>query len=247
MNTRETEELSLKIAIIDDDIQMYDHLRTYLNELLGMPSKISYFPNGEAFLNVWKPELFDLIILDIFMAELTGMDVARKIRETDQNVKIVFSTASNEFASESYEVNACYYLHKPFGCDRVKAMLDRLNLDEIEKIRTVKLPDGTSAVLRNIIYVDVASHRVTLHCKHNKNVIVRSSFSEIEPLLCAYPYFFSPTKGVLVNFYEVTAQNESTFKMCDGSMIPISRRKAKEVLDAYSAFLFDQLRKGGGK
>ncbi len=78
-----------------------------------------------------------------------------KIRERDSNVKIVFSTTSNEFASESYEVNACYYLRKkPFGRDKVKVMLDRLNLTEIEKMRTVKLPDGTSAILRNIIYVD---------------------------------------------------------------------------------------------
>lgn len=46
------------------------------------------------------------------MDKLTGVDVARKIRERDSNVKIVFSTTSNEFASESYEVNACYYLRK---------------------------------------------------------------------------------------------------------------------------------------
>lgn len=74
------------------------------------------------------------------MDKLTGVDVARKIRERDSNVKIVFSTTSNEFASESYEVNACYYLRKPFGRDKVKVMLDRLNLTEIEKMRTVKLP-----------------------------------------------------------------------------------------------------------
>ena len=136
-------------------------------------------------------------------------------------------------------------MRKPFGIDRVKAMLDRLDLEEIEKMRAVKLPDGTSTVLRNIIYVDFALHRVTLHCKDGKNVAVRSNFSEVEPLLCAYPYFFSPTKGVIVNFYEVEAQNGDTFKMRDGSMIPISRRKAKEALDAYSSFLFRQLRKGG--
>ena len=78
---------------------------------------ISAFPSGEAFLASYRPGLFDLIILDIFMKEITGMDTARKIRESDQTVRIVFSTSSNDFASESYEVNACYYLKKPYGTD----------------------------------------------------------------------------------------------------------------------------------
>lgn len=235
----------MRIAIVDDDIQMYDRLHAYLNELLGDSSEIIGFPSGEEFLFAWKPGAFDLIILDIFMDRLTGMDVAREIRKTDRDVRIVFSTTSNEFASESYEVNACYYLHKPFGRDRVKAMLDRIDLAEIEKMRMTKLPDGTSVRLRNIIYVDFASHRVTLHCKHNDDTVVRASLSEIEPLLCAYPYFFSPSKGIIVNFYEVTAQTGDTFTMSDGRSIPISRRKAKEVLEAYSTFRFEILRKGG--
>ena len=50
---------------------------------------------------------------------------------------------------------------------------------------------------------------------------------------------------MIVNFYEVAAQNADTFTMSDGSRIPISRRKAKEVTEAYSSFLFEQLRKGG--
>ena len=123
-------------------------------------------------------------------------------------------------------------------------MLDRLDLTEMEALRTVSLPGGTRVRLRSILYADCASHCVTLHCKHGKNIVLRTNFSEISALLCAYPYFFSPTKGVLVNFHEVASQNGSTFQMHDGALIPISRRKTKEVLDAYSSFLFDQLRKG---
>ena len=219
----------MRIAIVDDDIQMCEQLRTLLNEFLGDSSEISDYRSGEEFLTAWETADFDLIILDIFMDKLTGVDVARKIRERDSNV------------------NACYYLRKPFGRDKVKVMLDRLNLAEIEKMRTVKLPDGTSAILRNIIYVDFSSHRVTLHCKYDVDTIVRTSFSEIESLLCAYPYFSSPTKGMLINFYEVASQTNDVFIMSDGKSIPISRRKSKEVLDAYFTFRFEMLRNGGGK
>jgi len=235
----------LKIAIVDDDKNAYETLKSYLNELLSDCGEISYYPSGEEFLSACQPGDFDLIILDIFMGELTGMEVARKIRQTDGEVRIAFSTTSNEFASESYEVNACYYLHKPFEKSSVKAMLDRVNVAELEKMRTLLLPDGTSVVLRNIIYADCSSHCVTLHDKYSQNTVLRANFSKIAQLLCEYPYFFCPTKGIVVNFYEVAMQGNDTFKMSDGSIIPISRRKAKETVDAYSSFLFKQLRKEG--
>lgn len=233
----------MKIAIVDDDLKMFERMQAYLKEALGGSAELAYFASGEAFLQAWQPRAYDLVILDIFMAHLTGVEVAKEIRKTDADVKLVFSTTSNEFASESYEVNACYYLLKPFGLDKVKAMLDRLDLSEIEKNRAVTLPDGTGVVLRNIIYTDCAAHLITLHCKRNRNIVLRSSFSEMEALLCEYPYFFSPTKGMLINFYEVSARDGATFKMSDGSLIPISRRRAGEVLEAYSSFCFAQLRK----
>lgn len=233
----------MKIAVVDDEIQLYHNLRDCLKELLGELAELTYFSSGEAFLEVWEAKAFDLIILDIFMDGITGMEVARAIRRTDSEVKIAFSTTSNEFASESYEVNACYYLHKPFGAEQVKAMLDRLNLAEIELGRTVKLPDGTNALLRDIIYADCAAHIITLHCKR-QDIALRSNFSEIERLLCAYPYFISPSKGIVISFYEVEKQNRDSFIMSNGAHIPISRRKAWEVLEAYSSFLFSKLRRG---
>ena len=233
----------MKIAVVDDEIQLYQNIRSLLEELLGDFAEITYFPSGEAFLGTWKAGGFDLIILDIFMDGISGMEVAREVRKADSDVKLAFSTTSNEFASESYEVNACYYLRKPFGAEQVKAMIERVDLAEIELRRTIKLPDGTNAVLRDILYADCAAHLITLHGK-SRNIVLRANFSEIELLLCAYPYFISPTKGVIINFYEVAKQNHDSFVMSDGAHIPISRRKANEVLESYSSFLFAELRKG---
>ncbi len=235
----------MKTAIVDDDGKARECLRSYITELVGNLSEIDEFESGEQFLASFSQGVYDLVILDIFMNKITGMDVAREIRKTDKNIRIVFATSSNEYASESYEVDAKYYLHKPIDRSRVKAMLDRLNIDEIELMRTTALPGGKSVILRSIIYADFSSHCVTLHCKRGENIALRMSFSEIEPVLCAYPYFYSPCKGTVINFYEVTSQINDTFTLSDGSIIPISRRKAKDVLDAYSSFRFELLRKGG--
>lgn len=115
----------MKIAVVDDDKALYGELAGYLKELLGNSAEIKGFISGEAFLSDWRSDHFDLIILDIY------------------NVKIVFSTSGNEFASESYEVNARYYLHKPFGIERVKAMLDRIDITGLEKMRAERLPDDS--------------------------------------------------------------------------------------------------------
>lgn len=235
----------MRIAVVDDDTREQERLKGYLNELVGEAAQVCCFSGGEAFLTQWQPGEYDLILLDIFMGKLTGMDVAREIRKSDKMVKLAFSTSSNEFASESYQVNACYYLRKPVDREGIEALLDRIDLAELERLRTAKLPDGTTVRLRNIIYVDCAAHCITLHGKDGRSCVVRATFSEIEDILCAYPYFFSPTKGVIVNFYEVAEQSKDTFTMTNGECFPISRRKAHEVLDAYSSFLFEQLRKGG--
>ena len=236
----------MQVAFVDDDPNELNILRTYMSSLTdSATTSIDDFSNGDDFLSHWTAGLYDLVVLDIFMENLTGVDVAREIRKTDSNVRIVFCTTSNEFASESYEVNACYYLHKPFGEENVKNMLDRLNLTELELSRSISLPDGQSVILRDIIYADYTSHRMTFHCKKCGEIVSRLSFAEIEPKLCAYPYFYSPSRGVIINFYEVSTQKDDTFVMSDGSYLPISRRKAKDVINAYSSFRFQLLRKGG--
>lgn len=235
----------MKIAVVDDDPIARDHLHACLNGLLGDSCAVEPFSSGEAFLSVWQKGLFDLVILDIFMDRLNGMDVAREIRKTDPMVKLVFSTTSNEFASESYEVNACYYLRKPFTDEDFAKMLDRTELDKLELMRSIRLPDGQPIVLRNIIYADFSSHYMTFHNKNGANTVSRVSFSEVEPILCENSYFCSPSKGVVVNFYEVKLLDSDVFLMSDGTRIPISRRKSKDVREEYARFRFDILRCGG--
>ena len=135
----------MRVAFVDDDPNELKILHTYFNDLTD-PSTISIndFSSGEEFLSRFTAGLYDLVVLDIFMGDLTGVDVARKIRETDHNVRLVFCTTSNDFASESYEVDACYYLLKPYTETNVKSMLDRLNLAELERTRSLSLPDGQS-------------------------------------------------------------------------------------------------------
>ena len=180
----------MRVAFIDDDPNELKILHTYFNDLTD-PSTISIddFSSGEEFLSRFTAGLYDLVTLDIFTGDLTGVDVARKIRETDHNVRLVFCTTSNDFASESYEVAACYYLHKPYTEANVKSMLDRLNLEELERTRSLSLPDGQSVLLRDIIYADYTSHRMVFHCKKGGDIVSRLSFCRSRAKVMCLPLF----------------------------------------------------------
>lgn len=237
----------MRIALVDDDHSTLERLTELISGQLSLMGdshyRITTYASGEEFLASWKPGKYDLIVLDIFMGEILGIDVAHKIRETDQEVRLVFCTSSNEFACESYEVNAHYYLHKPFTKQGIKRMLDRLNLEIMELSRTAHLPDGQDILLRNVLFTQCLRHTIQIHLKDNRILCSRITHGELEEILCEYNYFCCCTKGVIVNFYEVANRQENVFQMTDGSMVPISRRRAKSVAEAYNKFHFTQMRK----
>ena len=228
----------MNIALVDDDQNQLELLYKVIAEELSLipNTRIKTFPSAEDFLAIWKAGGFDLIILDIFMSGMTGVELARTIRETDETVKLVFCTSSNEFASESYEVNAQYYLHKPITESSILAMLKRMNIDRIEESRKITLPGGDALAARNIIHTEYHNHIIYIYQKDGKVTKSRMSQSELEALLLPFGYFCSPSKGIIVNFHEVEDFSDNTLTVSSGAILPISRRKTKDVKDAFAKF-----------
>ncbi|WP_300846860.1 LytTR family DNA-binding domain-containing protein [uncultured Acetatifactor sp.] len=237
----------MKIAIIDDEQDELDGLSRRVEDqfsLLGYSgNEIHCFHSAEEFFPAWSPGGYDLILMDIYMDGMPGIEAARRIRKQDRDCRLVFSTSSNSFASESYEVGADYYLHKPFTDDDIANMLRKLDLENYELSRSITLPDGKHILLRNIIRTEYHNHVVTISTKNNGQVRTRTSQAEFQSLLSEYPYFCCCSKGIILNFYEVSARDKSMFTMSDGSTVAISRRKEKEVQEAYAVFLFERMRK----
>ena len=237
----------MRIAIVDDDkIQRFLIYRLITAELSSISTEmhqIDTFESGIQFLEQWKPETYDLIILDILMNRLTGIDVAHRIREADEHVRLAFCTSSNEFASESYEVNAQHYLLKPITADIISKMFKRLNLVHVEQARVIRLPDGHPLVLRNILYTEYSNHTVTFYLKEESPYRIRISQAETEALLFPHGCFLSPYKGITVNLHAVDELIEDTLVLCNGTRLMITRRKLKEVKDAFQTFRLNQSRK----
>ncbi len=237
----------MRIAIVDDlpaeSARLQEMLRTAFHDTHTDIHRLDLFSSGEALLEKWVPNAYDLVLLDIYMEGITGVDTAHAIRASDPHVRLVFCTTSNAFASESYAVGASYYLHKPYSMEDLRRMITLIRPRDYELTRYVNLPDGQKLILRDIIFTEYDNHVITVHRKRGGAIQTRLGQAAFEALFTDDPYLVSCSKGLLVNLYEVTALEADCFTMTSGDRLPISRRKAKEIQGVYDDFLFQKMRK----
>lgn len=119
----------LKIAICDDSEEERIILRSLLLKYLdihNLTSVIDEYISGENFL-ACDVEKYNLVVLDVFMNELNGIETALELRKAHPGVQIIFSSTSREYAADSYDVSALHYLIKPVNEEKFFAVLDRFS------------------------------------------------------------------------------------------------------------------------
>ena len=142
-----------------------------------------------------------------------------------------------------YDIQNIQLIFYSFSEKNITDMLSRLNFNKNNSPHSLILPDGQEILLRNIIFTEYFNHIVTIHNKKGRDTKTRITHGRLEELLCCHPYFCCCYKGIIANFYEVKTQDKDIFLMSDGSHIPISRRKSKDVQNSYIKFCFEQMRK----
>lgn len=237
----------MRLAIIDDNEKDRHSLNSILTDYISeqhmsLTRPIDLFSNGKEFLENFYAGKYDTIFLDILMDTLTGIEIAHKIRTLDQNVRLIFITSSNDYASESYDVHAAGYVLKPFDKNGIGKIWNILSPTVPEEAEYISLPKGTQLILQNIIYTEFYNHHVLIHQKQGENLRLRISQSEMERLILPYPYFINCFRGIIVNLNEVEQLQTDYFIMKDGTHVPVSRRKAAETKASWSEFLFQKVR-----
>ncbi len=233
----------MKLAILEDDLRCLAQLRELLTQALLdvriTDVQMDCFSTSSRFLSAWVPHRYDLVLLDIYIDEKTGIQVARELRQSDPDTPLVFCTTSNDFASESYEVDASYYLIKPVTLPALHAMLRRLELHPTDSPR-VLLPDGAQLVLEKVLYTQYFNHVVTFHLLDAPAYSLYITQAEVARML-SDPCFYPANQGSIVNLNLVKKLTRDGFLMADGVLVPISRRRYREAKDAYTRFHFQTM------
>ena len=240
----------MRIAIVDDLAAERTLLKDRLERQLQrrtVQADILEYESSETFLEAAREAPFTAAFLDIYMDGMTGMEAAKKLRETDTDCLLVFTTTSTDHALEGFQVRALHYLVKPFSEAELSALLDEMlsKLPRPEPILTVKV-DGSDIRLcyRDIVSAEHFAHMISIRTTAGKTLATRQSFKAFTEPLKKDPRFFVCGRGAIVNMENAADFQDAAFCMTDGSRIYVSQELLKAARQAFMEFLLQRGRVG---
>lgn len=233
--------MKLKIAICDDDSAQ----RAYLFETVSAWAKknrhlveLRQYASAAAFLFDYSGEKdFDILLLDVEMPGMSGIELAKSIRCENQVVQLVFITGYYEYFSDGFDVSALHYLIKPVDAARLAPVLDRAvgNLAYRERSVLVATADGDLKVsLADIQYIEAENVYVLVHTVHG-NYRMRMALGKFAAQLDETFYKVHRSFVVGLRFIKKVTRTEIT--MANGDIVPISRGSYDAVHAALIKYL----------
>lgn len=222
----------MRVAICDDDKVQLELLNSYVNlwgEKQEEPCEIFSYPSCEAFLFVYEDMSFDLILLDIQMGAMSGIEMAKKIRHEKDEVAIIFITGIADYVFEGYNVKALNYLLKPIKEEKLYECLDEA-LDDIrnEKPYIILEEKKTQKIyLHNIIYFESMSHECIINCT-DKVIKTKKGIQNYEDTLDKN-LFYRCHRSYIINISKIQSISKNQVDMINDDKIPIARGKWEEV------------------
>lgn len=233
----------LRIAICDDMKMFLDHIKKTILNWKDRPGnmQVETFEDADALLAAHNSKPFDIILLDVMMPLLNGIEAAGEIRQTDKSVKIVFLTSSPEFAVDSYSVKANNYLLKPVDPEKLYACLQELfeELQENAKTIVVKSTKALHHVeVKDIEYLEAQNKYVIVTLADGTTIISVKPMYSYEDELSLADGFFKCNRSYIVNIHRIETYKSNEIYMKSGCRIPISRSCHKEFEAAYFEVIF---------
>lgn len=229
----------IRIAIVEDDVscaqQLLGYIRRYSGER-GVRIETSLFPNGLEFISEYTAG-YEIVLMDIEMPHLNGLETARKLRQMDQQVCLIFVTNMAQYAINGYEVQALDFMVKPVGYFNLTMKLDRA-ISICKKAGQVNLLIPTERGMRkvsadDVVYVESEKHYLYIHLEAEVHKI-RSTMGELMEKLPA-DRFACCNKSYCVNLGFVSGFGSNDVTV-NGRELSISRSYRKEFIDRLTTF-----------
>lgn len=237
----------INIAICDNEITIVNKTKRILEEYENYKINISTFTSGEDLID--SRINFDIIFLDIDMEGLSGIETAKKIRERDKKVKIIYITNYTDYTYEAFGVHAFAYLIKPIKSNELYKQLDEaLSYAEEENEEVIEFitSDGFVRVkLNDIFYFEYQSRKIIMKTM-DKSYTLNKKISDVASEMEAYG-FEMPHKSFCINLYNVKSVKGYDIYMMDGSVLPLSQKKSSCFRDSLNIYLSNRMDKQRGR
>lgn len=221
-----------RMVICEDDATQRKFLKDYILksvEDICTNIELLEFSSGEELLEQ-NLEGIDIYFLDIQMFELTGMDVAKRIRERDNTSEIIFITSLLEYIQEGYKVRAYRYLLKPIEYEDLKENILNCISDIISKRENFIIVEeqGISykVGIKDITYIEIIKKDITIHTGH-KDYNIKNRIKNLEQELSMYN-FFRCHKSYLINMEHIDFIGKDNV-MIKNIEIPVSKYRMSNL------------------
>lgn len=213
------------IAVCDDepaDVQLLSRLVSKWASVNRYIVSIETFKSAEEFLFKTENGGKNIVLLDIEMGEMNGVELAKSIRRKNHEMQIIFVTGYMDYIQDGYDVEALNYLLKPVKEEKLFAVLNRAaeHLKSCEKALLLFINDETVRIpLYEIKFLEVRKNYVTVHA--NEEFEVKKTLSDLEKNLDES--FFRTGRSYIINLRFIKKITKSDVYLTDGSIVPLSR------------------------
>jgi len=227
----------MDIGIVDDaeaDVRLLSRLVTDWAVERDTPVHMETFSSAEKFLFRWAEKAFDILLLDVEMGGMDGVTLAKRIREKDPGIQLVFVTGYSDYIAEGYEVSALHYLVKPVDPKKLFSVLDRAAAGCQAFRRVLALDYGGELVrlpLHELRFLQADGNYVLLHTQEIHTV--KRSLRELEQSLD--DRFFRVGRGLIINLDRIRRISRTEVLLTTGEALPLPRGAYEKLNQAIIA------------
>lgn len=198
----------LNFVICDDNLNMLDKFSKFIENIFikhNFDAQLGLITSEvDELLNYIDENKTDVLFLDINLkSNISGLEVASKVREKNKNIYIIFTTAHLEYAMVAYKFKTFDYLAKPITYERLEETINRL-FDDINGSpkRYIKIDNKNTIIDESeILYVKRDGMKLIFHTK-NRDYETYSSFNKIQEVLP--DNFIRAHKSFIVNIKKIS-------------------------------------------
>jgi DNA-binding LytR/AlgR family response regulator len=235
----------VKIAIVDDNASYRQTLQEYLKRYEqenGESMSVTVFGDGDEIVEGYR-NVFDIILMDVEMRFMDGMEAAREIRRMDPEVVIIFITNMAQYAIRGYEVDALDYVLKPVSYFAFSQRLDRA-LTRRKRRTSTYITVPTKGGMRKIdaseiYFVESRDHDLTYHTASgdfHSGATMRQAEEQLETA-----HFFRGNNSYLINLEHIDGVEDGC-ALVHGEALKLSRPRKKAFLDALADYLSEVIK-----
>lgn len=238
----------MKIAIIDDEKYQFDILKNTCTEYgtnNNIKMKIDYYEDGNIFLD-HLDENYHICFIDIYMSVINGIELAKKLREVDKDIVIVFVTTSSDFMAEAFSVHAFHYITKPYEKEKIFHVLDdsiAILPDISHYIQVVCDKKNIEVKIKDLISCESDAHYLLLTLSDNSQLRVRMTLNKFIEETKKYEELIQINRGIIINIDYLDKIDNSNCHLTSGDIFPIKVREKKNIENQINNYIFNKLRR----